>query len=66
MPIAKSIEISADSESSFSDAIQEGVKSACEKLDDVQSVWVKDQQAKVANGSITLYRVWLKVTFKVK
>jgi len=66
MPIAKTIEISAESKGSFDDAIKQGIKTACEKLDDVRSCWVKDMEAKVSDGSITLYRVWLKVTFQVK
>lgn len=67
MPIAKTIEISADSTTSFEDAVKQGAKSACEKLDQVQSIWVKDQEVKVSgDGNITLYRVWMKVTFQLK
>ncbi|HET6726309.1 MAG TPA: dodecin family protein [Gammaproteobacteria bacterium] len=67
MPIAKTIEISADSDTSFDDAVKQGCKTACEKLDQVQSIWVKDQEVKVSDsGDINLYRVWMKVTFQLK
>ncbi|HET8552410.1 MAG TPA: dodecin family protein [Gammaproteobacteria bacterium] len=67
MPIAKTIEISADSTTSFEEAVKEGAKSACQKLDQVQSIWVKDQEVKVSDdGKIILYRVWMKVTFQLK
>ncbi|HET6655366.1 MAG TPA: dodecin family protein [Gammaproteobacteria bacterium] len=67
MPIAKSVEISAESKTSFEDALKEGAKTACNKLDKVQSIWVKDQEVKVSeDGSITDYRVWMKVTFELK
>lgn len=66
MSIAKTIEISADSTTSFDDAVKAGAKSACDKLDNVQSIWIKDHEVKVDNGAITTYRVWLKVTFQLR
>ncbi|HET6655053.1 MAG TPA: dodecin family protein [Gammaproteobacteria bacterium] len=67
MPIAKSVEISAESKTSFDDALKEGAKAACSKLDKVQSIWLKDQEVKVSDdGTITHYRVWMKVTFELK
>lgn len=66
MSIAKSIEISADSTSSFEDALQQGIKSASDKLENVKSVWIKGQQAEVEHGAVKTYRVWLKVTFQLK
>lgn len=67
MAIAKSIEISAESKDGFEDAIKQGAKTACEKLDNVQSIWIKDREVKVSpDGEITLCRVWMKVTFELK
>jgi flavin-binding protein dodecin len=37
--------------------------SASETLDDVKGAWVQDQQVVVDGGTITEYRVALKVTF---
>lgn len=65
MATAKSIEISADSANGFDEALKNGVKAASEKLDNVETVWVKNQEASVENGKIANYRVWLKVTFRL-
>jgi flavin-binding protein dodecin len=63
MSVAKVIEISASSPESFDEAIRVGVKRASETLDDVKGAWVQDQQVVVDGGTITEYRVALKVTF---
>lgn len=63
MPIAKVVEITSESSSSFSDAIEAGVRRASETLKNVQTAWVKDQQVVVTNGKVSQYRVALKVTF---
>ena len=63
MSVAKVTEISATSKKSFDDALKAGVKRANKTLKNVKSVWVKDQQADVANGKISEYKVLLKVTF---
>lgn len=66
MPVAKIIEISASSEKSFEDAVQQGVKRAHDTLNNVKSAWIQDQQVAVENGKITEYRVIMKVTFVLK
>ena len=63
MSVAKVTEISATSKKSFDDALKAGVKRANKTLKNVKSVWVKDQQADVAGGKISAYKVLLKVTF---
>ncbi len=63
MAIAKVIEISAASDKSFDDAINQGVARATESVDDVRGAWVKEQNVVVEGGKITEYRVDLKVTF---
>lgn len=64
--IAKVIELSADSEKSFDDALAAGVKRASETLRNVRSVWIQDHEVLVENGAIKLYRLHLKVTFKLE
>lgn len=66
MSIAKIIEITADSNQSFEDAIQEGIKRTGESLENIKSAWVKDQEVHLNDGKIETYRVTLKVTFVVK
>ena len=66
MSIAKVIEITAESEKSFEDAIEQGIAGASETLENVRSAWVKEQQVILKNNKIQTYRVDLKVTFVVE
>jgi flavin-binding protein dodecin len=64
MSIAKITEISAQSERSFEDAIQQGIARASKTIRNIQSAWIKEQQVVVdAQGQITNYRVGMKITF---
>jgi dodecin len=63
--VAKIIELSADSEKSFEDALEAGIKRANNTLRNVRSVWIKDQEVLIENGSPVKYRLHLKVTFKL-
>jgi flavin-binding protein dodecin len=63
MAIAKVSEIISSSKKSFEDAIQDGIKRASKTLKNVKGAWVKDQKVVVENGTITEYRVILRVTF---
>jgi len=64
--VAKVIELSADSEKSFEDALQEGIKRANQTLRNVRSIWIKDQEVLFADGAVKSYRLHLKVTFKLE
>ena len=66
MSVARVTEIIASSSKSFDDAVEVGVKRACETLKEVQSAWVQDQKVTVKDGKIDEYRVTLKVTFVLK
>jgi len=63
MSVAKIIEISSESSTSFEDAVQQGVARASKTVHNIKSAWVKEQQVVVDNGKVTMYRVDLKVTF---
>lgn len=63
MSTAKVIEIIAQSDKSFEDAIRQGVAEASARLDGVKDAWVKDIKAVVENGKISLYRATLHITF---
>ncbi len=63
MSVARVTEIIASSTTSFEDAVQEGIKRACETLKGVQGAWVQDEKVTVKDGKIDEYRVTLKVTF---
>lgn len=63
MTVAKVIEITAESNQSFEDAIRQGVAKATESVHNVRSAWVKEQQVSVVDGKVAAYRVGLMVTF---
>lgn len=63
MSVASVIETSAMSETSFEDAIQQGVARATKTLRNVTGAWVKEQEVKIKDGQIVGYQVNLKVTF---
>ncbi len=64
--IAKVIEISADSEKGFDDALKLGIANARESLRSIKSVWIKDQEVLVSDGAADVYRLHLKVTFMIE
>ncbi len=66
MSVARITEVSSSSKKSFDDAIEEGVKRACETLKNVKSAWVCDQEVAIDDGKITEYRVKMKITFVLK
>lgn len=64
MSIAKVTEISASSPKSFEDAIRKGVKRASKTIKNLQSVWVKEQEAIIGSkGELKEFRVFMKLTF---
>jgi flavin-binding protein dodecin len=63
MSVAKHIELTADSATSFEDAIAQGVAKAGETVDGITAVWVQGQQALVEDGQVVTYRVQMKITF---
>lgn len=63
MSVARVTEISATSEKSFENAIEQGIARATKTLRNVRSAWVKEQEVKVDKGKIVSYRVNLMVTF---
>jgi len=66
MAIHKTIEIMGESDKGWEDATKNVVKAAAKSVDEIKSVWVKDQSVNVKDGEIEIYRVNCKVTFKVK
>ena len=63
MAVARVTELSVVSETSFEDAIQEGVARATSTLRGVQGAWIKDQNVEIEDNNITGYRVNMEVTF---
>jgi flavin-binding protein dodecin len=65
MSVAKIIEITSESETSFEDAIQFGIGTASKTVKNIQSAWVKELKVVVENDTVSRYRVDLKITFLV-
>jgi dodecin len=63
MSVARVTELSAVSETSFEDAIQQGVTRATSTLRGVEGAWIKDMNVLIENGNITGYKVNMEVTF---
>lgn len=63
MPVAKTIEISSESSTSFDDAVTAGITKASETVHGLQGASVKEQKVIVTDGAVTGYRVHPKVTF---
>ena len=63
MAVAKVIELSSTSNSSFDDAVKQGVKRASQSVRNITSAWVKDMRVSVKDGSVSEYQVNMQVTF---
>ena len=66
MGVLKVIELLANSDESWEDAAKKAVAQAAKSVDNIRSVYIKEQSATVSNGKIDNYRVNVKVTFEVK
>jgi flavin-binding protein dodecin len=63
MSVAKNIEISSTSNTSFEDAIKKGISRATDSLDNVRSAWIKEQKVKIDGGNVSQYEVVMIITF---
>ena len=66
MAIAKVIEVSSESTSSFDDAAANAIKEVSKTVKNVKHLWVKDMEIYVQDDGSHLYRTNCKVTFLVK
>lgn len=65
MSVAKVIEITSTSKTSFEDAITVGIARASKTLENVEGAWIKEQKVQIKDGKITGYRVNMMVTFVI-
>ena len=61
--VARVTTITARSESSFDDAVREGIARANQTLRNVSGAWVKEQKVDIEGGNVTAWQVTLEVTF---
>ena len=65
MTIAKNVEISSTSETSFEDAIQQGIARISKTVKNVEGAWIKEQKVGVTDGKISKYHVIMIVSFVI-
>jgi dodecin len=63
--IVKVIEILAQSDKGWEDAVQVAVREAAKTVRNIKSVYVEEFQAVVENDRITSYRVNVKISFGI-
>ena len=61
--IVKVIEVIAQSDKSFDDAVRSAVKEASKTISGIKSIWVDNLSAEVDGDRITNFRVNAKVSF---
>ena len=66
MSVAKVVELTAGSPTSFEDAVKNGVEKASETLRNIQGAWVSEEKVEVKDGKVTEFRVTLRITFLVE
>jgi dodecin len=66
MPLAKVIEVVASSDSSFEDAVKQGVADAAETLRGISGIKVRDFTAKVSDGKLSEFKVTMDIAFSVE
>ena len=63
MSVAKVVEVSASSPTSFEDAVKNGIDKAGETLRGIKGAWVSEEKVEVEDGKIVEYRVTLRISF---
>ena len=66
MSVAKVVELTASSPTSFEEAVKNGIEKAAETLRNIQGAWVSEEKVDVEDGKISAFRVTLRITFLVE
>lgn len=66
MSTHKVVEVIAQSEKSFEDAVQVAVADASKSLRGIKSVYIKNAEAQVQGDRVVSYRINAKLTFEVE
>ncbi len=61
--VARVIELSATSEESFEDAINQGIQRATSTLRNVESAWIKDMNVLIENNEVKAYKINMAISF---
>ena len=63
MSVAKNIEITSTSNTSFEDAIKKGIERASRTVDNLRGAWIKEQKINIDNGKAVEFQVMMILTF---
>ena len=63
MSVAKNIEITSTSPTSFEDAIEKGIARVTKTMKNVRGAWIKDQKINIDGVKATEYQVSMILTF---
>lgn len=66
MSVVKVVEIIAQSEKSWEDAVQNALKETAKTVRNIKSIYVKGFQVKIEKDRITEYRVDTQISFVVE
>lgn len=64
--IAKVIEVIAESETSWDDAVKNALDEASKTVENIREIWVSSMKAIVENNKVVRYRITAKITFVLK
>lgn len=65
MSIAKHIEVTSESTTSFDDAAANAIREAGKSINGIRQAWVQDMEIVVQDDGSFLYRTTCKITFVV-
>lgn len=65
MSVVKVIEVIANSDKNFDDAVKNALKEASKSVKNIESIYVKEMKAEVKNNAVVSYGVNCKVSFRV-
>lgn len=65
MSVVKVVELIASSNSSFEDAVRDGIAKASESIRNIKGAWVSEQKVDVEGNQVVAFRVTLRISFLV-
>lgn len=65
MSVVKVVEVIASSDSSFEDAVRDGIAKAGESIRNIKGAWVSEQKVDVEGDKVVAFRVTLRISFLV-
>lgn len=64
--IAKVIEVIAESDTSWDDAVKNALAEASKTVENIREIWISSMKAIVENNKVVKYRLTARITFVLK